>query len=233
MKLLLASCCAAVLALANPAQAARPLPVPADTVAGQALLTKKLAAETCQQLTANPKHDLFASMAAAEAQQIFEQALSVVIEKRVGDIRQLARNSAKASVYDNLRVALPTAMALEMVRKCPAAATLFGRFEGEIATAPNPTAAENAFIESWGNELCQRLAALQAKGMFQAKDPAERLALFRREYTASLAARGPQIMQIYGPAGNSQQVSDSMGRDIASFMEQKCPQMLMLLKGVK
>lgn len=125
MKLLLAICCAAILALANPAHAARPLPVPADTVAGQALLIKKLAAETCQQLTASPKYDLFDSMAAAEAQQIFEQALSAVIEKKVSDIRQLARNSARAGVYGNLRAVLPTAIALQMVRKCPVAATLF------------------------------------------------------------------------------------------------------------
>lgn len=115
---------------------------------------------------------------------------------RVAAIRQVATQANTAGAYEKLRANLPTAMAVHLIRTCPTATQLYSQFS-------NSAAAEDAFIQAWGEELCQRLATLQATGFLKGKSPAERVELFHQEFNASLTRRGPQIMQLYGPAGNS------------------------------
>jgi hypothetical protein len=117
-------------------------------------------------------------------------------------------------------------VALHLVRTCPAATQLYGRFS---RSAP----AEEAFVKSWGEELCQRLAALQTTGAFNGKSSAGRVELFHQEYTASLTRRGPQLMQLYGPAGNSQPVVTRLANRVAEYMQQQCPSALILLGDSK
>lgn len=197
----------------------------ADTVAGQTQLARSLAAEACQQLAAGPGNAA-TEQSPVQAQEAFEQALSQTIERRVASIRQVARQANTAGAYEQLRAYLPTAVALCLVRTCPAAAQLYGRFS-QSATA------EDAFIKSWGGELCQRLAALQTAGAFRGKSSAERVELFHQEFNASFTRRGPQIMQLYGPAGNSQPVVARLAGRVTEYMQQQCLPTLMLLKDSK
>ncbi len=204
-----------------------------DTVPGQGQLVKQLAAAACQRVGPALGGAAPATLSATQAQEAFEQVLSAAIENQVADIRQLARRTKAAGAYDQLRAELPTATALCMVRTCPAAAALYDRFSSTITGAPAPTRAEAAFVQSWGDELCRRLAALNEKGQFQGKTSAERFELFHQEYAAALAIRGPQIMQLYGAAGNSNQVTALLSSRMTDYMKQSCPQSLMLLKDTK
>lgn len=198
-------------------------PVLADTIPGQTLLTRSLATEACRQLAAKPGYATAATMSAQQAQEAFEQALSATIEKRVASIRQAAQRAGTAGAYEKLRAELPTAVALQLVKSCPTAARLYGRF-GDSA------AAEDSFIAAWGDELCQRLTTLQTKGLLQNKTSAARIELFHQEFTASLIQRGPQIMQLYGAAGNSQPVMEQLSSRVTDYMQQHCLPALMLLK---
>lgn len=209
--------------LANlPLARATPLAL-ADTVPGQTLLTRSLATEACRQLAAEPGYATAASLGAQQAQEAFEQALSATIEKRVASIKQAAQRAGTAGAYEKLRAELPTAVALQLVKSCPTAARLYGRFGDSAAT-------DDLFIAAWGDELCQRLATLQAKGLLQNKTSAARIALFHQEFTASLTQRGPQIMQLYGAAGNSQPVLEQLSSRVTDYMRQHCLPTLMLLK---
>lgn len=196
----------------------------ADTTAGLTLLARRLAAEACQQLAAAPSAATTPS--AQQAQEAFEQALSQTIEKRVVAIRQVAKQANAAGAYEQLRATLPTAVAVQLIRTCPAAAQLYGRFS-------QTAAGEDAFVKSWGDELCQRLAALQAAGAFTGKSSAERVELFHQEFNATLTRRGPQLMQLYGPAGNSQAVVERLAGRVTEYMQQQCLSTLMLLKNSK
>lgn len=46
---------------------------------------------------------------------------------------------------------------------------------------------------------------------------------------ASLKARGPQIMQLYGPAGNSPQTVELLSGRITEYMRQHCSESLLPL----
>ncbi len=200
-------------------------PAPADTIAGQTQLARRLAAEACQQLATGPSPAATA-LSPVQAQEVFEQALSQTIEKRVAAIRQVATQAKVAGAYEQLRAYLPTAVAVQLIRACPAATQLYNRFS-------QTAAGEDKFIKAWGNELCQRLAALQTAGAFKGKSSAERVELFHQEFNASLTRRGPQIMQLYGPAGNSQAVVGRLAGRVTEYMQQQCLPMLMLLKDSK
>jgi hypothetical protein len=197
----------------------------ADTVVGQAQLARSLAAEACQQLATTPGQ-LASKMSAVQAQAAFEQVLSNAIEKRVASIKQVAAQSTTAGAYEKLRASLPTAVALQLIGDCPTATTLYNRFS-------NSAASKDALIKSWGNELCQRLAELQTTGLLQGKSSAERMELFHQEFNASLTRRGPQIMQLYGAAGNSQPVQGELADRITEYMKQQCLPTLMMLKDTK
>jgi hypothetical protein len=198
-------------------------PAPADTVAGQTQLARSIAGETCQQLAAGPSA---AALSPMQAQAAFEQALSQTIEKRVASIRQVAANAKVAGAYEQLRASLPTAVAVHLIRACPAATQLYSRFS-------QTTVGEDESIKSWGDELCQRLGALQTAGAFKSKSSAERVELFHQEFNASLNRRGPQIMQLYGPNGNSQEVVTRLAGRVTEYMQQNCLSTLMLLKDSK
>ena len=200
-------------------------PALADTIAGQAQLARRLAAEACQQLADGPG-SAAANLSPTQAQEAFEQALAKTIERRVAAIRQVAQQANAAGAYEQLRAYLPTAVAVHLIKTCPAATQLYGRFS-------NSAAAEDAFIKSWGEELCQRLATLQANGLVRGKSPAERVALFHQEFSASLTQRGPQIMQLYGPAGNSQPVVTRLASRATEYMQQQCLPALMMLRENK
>ncbi|QKG58131.1 hypothetical protein GKZ68_16760 [Hymenobacter sp. BRD128] len=210
------------LLAAGPAALAASLAL-ADTVAGQTQLARSLAGEACQQLAAGPST---ATLSPVQAQAAFEQVLSQTIEKRVATIRQVAAQAKVAGAYEQLRAYLPTAVAVQLIRACPAATQLYNRFR-------QTAAGEDEFIKAWGDELCQRLAALQTAGAFKGKSSAERVELFHQEFNASLIRRGPQIMQLYGPNGNSQPVIERLAGRVTEDMQQNCLSTLMLLKDTK
>jgi hypothetical protein len=200
-------------------------PALADTITGQTQLARSLAAEACQQLTTEPSAAA-SGLSPAQAQEAFEQALSKTIEKRVATIRLVAKRANTAGAYEKLRAYLPTAVAMDLLRTCSAAAQLYGR-------SSNSAAAEDALVKSWGDELCQRLATLQATGVLKGKSSAERVELFHQEFNASLQRRGSQIMQVYGSAGNSQPVVERLANRVTEYMQQQCLPTLMLLKDSK
>lgn len=197
-----------------------------DTISGQNHLTKQLVAEACQQLANEQKRTPFTDLNASQSQDTFERALSAAIEKSGPDIKKLAQRSKIPGAYERLRAALPTAVAFGMVRTCAPAATLYNRF---VNSAVAPDGPEKAFIESWGNELCTRLATLKEQGRFQGKTSTERIELFHQEYLSSLKLRGPQIMQLYGPAGNSSQTVELLSGRMTEYMRQHCSNSLLLL----
>lgn len=221
MKHLFFYCGIGVLAFTSPAKASM---APADTVVGQTQLARSLASEACQQLAAGPKPAT--EQSPVQAQAAFEQVLSQTIEKRAAAIRQVAAKAKVAGAYEQLRAYLPTAVAVQLIRTCPAATQLYNRFS-------QTAAGEDEFITSWGDELCQRLAALQTAGTFNSKSSAERIELFHQEFSASLARRGPQIMRLYGPSGNSQAVVERLAGRVTEYMQQKCMPTLTLLKDSK
>jgi hypothetical protein len=93
MKQLLLLCGVGVLAFAQPAEASgRRLALAADTLAGQTLLARQLAAEACQQLAARPS-PATTELSPVQAQEAFEQVLSQAIEKREVAIRQVAKRA--------------------------------------------------------------------------------------------------------------------------------------------
>ena len=200
-------------------------PVPVDTIAGQTRLARSLAAEACQQLATGPGRAA-TELSPVQAQEAFEQALSSIIEKRIAVIKRVAEQANTAGAYEKLRADLPTAVAVQLIKTCPAATQLYARFS-------NSAAAEDDFIKSWGDELCQRLATLQAAGFLKHKSAAERTALFHQEFTASLTRRGPQLMQLYGPAGNSEAVVARLASRVTDYMQQQCLPTLMLLRDSK
>ncbi|WP_088844602.1 hypothetical protein [Hymenobacter gelipurpurascens] len=187
---------------------------------------KQLSDATCQRLTMQQQRVEFASLSSVQAQQTFEQALSDVIEEQVPAIRQLAQRSQVAGAYEKLRTTLPTTVAIQLVRTCRPAASLYQKFS---RTNTDASDAEKAFISSWGDELCQRLTALNTQGSLQKKTSAERTAVFRKEFMSSLNSRGPQIMQLYGPAGNNQQTVQYLGNLLSGYMLTSCSQMKLLL----
>lgn len=197
-----------------------------DTISGQNKLVKQLTAEACQQLDTEQQRASLANLSTAQAQSAFERVLSAAIEKGVPAIKQLAQRSNTIGAYEKLRATLPTAVALRMIQTCSPASTLYNRFSSSVAAPAGP---EKAFIESWGNELCTRLVLLNDKGSFQGKPSTERVELFHQEYMASLKARGPQIMQLYGPAGNSPQTVQLLSGRITEYMRQHCSESLLLL----
>ena len=203
---------------------AAPLPL-ADTIVGQAQLARNLAAEACQKLATKAGQPA-GEMSAMQAQAAFEQALSDAIEKQVASIKEVAARANTAGAYEKLRASLPTAVALQLIKTCPTASTLYSRFG-------NSAASKDALIKSWGDELCQRLAVLQTTGLLKGKSSAERVELFHQEFNASLTRRGPQIMQLYGAAGNSQQVVGELAGRITEYMQQQCLSTLMMLKDTK
>jgi hypothetical protein len=223
MKLLLLSYCISLLAFTH-ARASCNFTIPIDTVVGQSQLAKQLAGSACQQLAAEQAS--FATMSNLQAQEVFEHALSATIEGHIANIKQVAAHAKTASAYEQLQANLPTTVAVQLIRNCPAAAQLYARFS-------NSAPAEDAFVKSWGDELCQRLEKLQANGMFKDKTSAERIELYHQEFNASLVQRGPQIMQLYGAAGNSQPVLERLSSRNLEYMQQHCLPSLMLLKGTK
>ncbi|MEJ7661987.1 MAG: hypothetical protein WKG07_21645 [Hymenobacter sp.] len=133
----------------------------------------------------------------------------------MASVKQAAQRAGTAGACEKLRAELPTAVALQLIKSCPTAARLYGRF-GDSA------AAEDTFIAAWGHELCQRLTTLHAKGLLQNKTFTTQIELFHQEFTASLIRRGPQIMQLYGAAGNSQSVIEQIGSRVTDYMRQHC-----------
>ncbi|MBW3131127.1 hypothetical protein [Hymenobacter profundi] len=204
-------------------------PTAPDSISGQTQLIKQIAAEACQQMAADKQQDSFATMRPPQAQDTFEKILLATIKRRESTIRQVARRSNVPGAYEQLLGSLATLVSVQLVRTCPDATMLYGRFAG--ARSAEPTPAEQALIQEWGDELCQRLAALQKAGRLQGKTSAECLELFHQEYTASLTKRGPQIMQVYGSDGNSQMVVDLLSNRITQYMQQHCLQTLLLLRG--
>lgn len=198
---------------------------PADTVAGQTQLARSLASEACQQLAAGLSAATTA-LSPMQAQAAFEQALSQTIEKRVAAIRQVAARAKVAGAYEQLRASLPTTVAVQLIRACPAATQLYNQFS-------QTAAGEDEFIKSWGDELCRRLAALQSAGAFRGKSSAERVELFHQEFNAALTRRGSQIMQLYGPSGNSQPVITRLAGRVTEYMQQNCLSTLTVLKDSK
>lgn len=201
-----------------------------DTIPGQYYLTRQITSEVCRLLDAEQQRSPVAAMSNIQAQETFERALSAGIEKQVPSIKQLARRSKTPNAYEKLRKDIPTAVALALVKTCPAATTLYNRFSRSVA---NSSEAEKAFFDSWGDELCQKLNILNAQGLMQEKTSAERMELFHQEYTAALSTRGPQIMQLYGPAGNSPEVVEALGNRLTESMVRPCPNTLLLLKPTK
>ena len=93
--------------------------------------------------------------------------------------------------YEQIMTNLSTLFSTQLCKTCPDATTLYNRFAGVRNAAPTP--AEMAFVQSWGDELCQRLASLQKDGRLQRKTSAECMELFHQEYSASLLKRDPKL----------------------------------------
>ncbi|WP_460613444.1 hypothetical protein [Hymenobacter seoulensis] len=195
-----------------------------DTLMGQSQLVKQLRTEACEQLLSRQKNTPFSTLNATQAQQLFEETLSATIEKRVSSIKQVAARSKIAGAYEQLRANLPTAVAIQLVKTCQPAATLYNQFSNSL-----PTAAEQMLIKSWGSELCSRLTALKDNGSFKGKTPTERMELFRREFMTSVNTHGPQIMKVYGPAGNSPQAVDRLSQLVSQQIQEQCTSLLYLL----
>ncbi|UOR04991.1 hypothetical protein MUN82_18895 [Hymenobacter aerilatus] len=200
-----------------------------DSIPAPAQLIRQLAADVCQRLATDKQQAAFATMSPPQAQDIFERVLSATIKEKDSSIRQIAQRSDVPNAYERLLRNLATLVSVQLIKTCPDASTLYGRFAGARSDAPTP--AEQALVQSWGDELCQRLADLQKAGRLQGKTSAECIELFHQEYNASLAKRGPQIMQLYGADGNSQLVVDLLSNRITQYMQQHCLQTLLLLRG--
>lgn len=195
----------------------------ADSVNGQTLLAREAAATACQRLTAQAGTTNFQTLSPAKAQDLFEQALSNAITSKDKKARRLVQGKV-ASTYEKLISDLTTLAAIELIRICAPAALLYRHFS-------DTASAEQEFVQSWGDELCQRLNTLDQQGKLKGQTAAQRMELFRQEYEASLHRRGPQIMQLYGPAGNSTDTVARLGTLLMEHMQTNCLQTLLLLRG--
>ncbi|MGI4886327.1 MAG: hypothetical protein ACRYFR_15330 [Janthinobacterium lividum] len=225
------------LLLSNLAQAHQRLAAAPDSVPGQSRLVVQVAAEVCQQMSAAGSPAL-AVLSPAQAMEKFESALSVAIENHAADVRRVAIRTKNPKAYNQLRADLPNATALRLTKTCAAAAVLYSRFGRFLDESPVPTAAEKQFVHAWSSEFCQHLTALNQEGRFQGKLEAERVVLFEQEFSASLAAQGPKIAQLYGGVVNENQAVTQkfllmLVNEWGAQIKESCPQLMRLLNSAK
>jgi hypothetical protein len=209
-----------------------------DSVRGQSRLVQRLAADACQRLSHRTSRAAPDSLSPAQAYEELQGTLSTVVESHIADVCQLAGRTKAAGAYNQLRADLPDATAQRLVKTCPTAAALYGRFSRLLGDNPAPTEAEKQFVQAWSNDLCQRFAVLNQEGRFQGKTEAELAALFEQEYSATSAAQEPKIARLYGGVlDEKQSVTQKfvamIGNELGAQVKKTCPQLLRLFNGAR
>jgi len=198
-----------------------------DTIPGQSQLVKQLESDACRQLEKGSSPAAVAGYTVTQAQAMLELAISTSIDKRREQIKAVVKRSGNGE--DKLMAQLPTVLALQLVKNCTVARALYNRFQGNAALE----AGETSFVQSFSAELCEQLNGLHTKGAFKGKTPEQRVELFHQVFLQSLKTRGPQIMQLYGPAGNSSQTVAALSTKVFQQMQQQCAESIMLLNNAK
>ncbi|WP_140467407.1 hypothetical protein [Hymenobacter nivis] len=221
------------LAAASQRRAAAP-----DSVRGQNRLVKLLTADACQRLGNRASRAAPDSLSLAQAYEELQSTLAAVVESHAADVRQLASRTKATGAYNQLRADLPDATARRLVKTCPVAAVLYGRFSRFLGDNPAPTQAENQFAQAFSDDLCQRFATLDREGRLQGKTGNELAVLFEQEYAAAFAIQETKITQLYGGVldekqGVTQKFLLMIANEIGARTKAHCPQLLRLFNNTK
>ena len=239
MKHLLPICCAAVLALVNPARAARSLPAPADTVAGHARMVQKLSTAMCTQLTNDHATD-FAKMTPPAAMQFTQQLFVTAMQHDSSAfIAMMTTATEHGQTAQSVGEQVGKDVVLTLSRTCPVAMPLILRLsqteqaqQAATAKIPAVTDVEKKALQPLATHFCTQLAAADAKQSFAKLAPAQRMALFTSLMQKEVTAGRPQLLRYYSAAQlNDGQKREEIGQKIAGLMiqQESCTQYLLLI----
>ncbi|HEX8349916.1 MAG TPA: hypothetical protein VF598_08130, partial [Hymenobacter sp.] len=179
---------------------------------------KQMTAEACQQLEKQNSAAAIAHYSATQAQAMLELAISTSISKHEKEVLAVAARGQSEEARNQFTAQLSTVLALQLIRSCATGTALYSRFQENAALGE----AEDGFVRSFSDELCGQLSLLHTKGAFKGKSPAQRVEMFHQVFLQSLKTRGPEIMKLYGPAGNSAQTTSALSAKVVEQMKQQC-----------
>ncbi|OON68300.1 hypothetical protein B0919_14205 [Hymenobacter sp. CRA2] len=154
-----------------------------------------------------------------------ERGIEAAITKHEKAAERLSRSASSPDARRQFSEGFSTAVALELIKHCPAGQQLYNAFSNTVA-AHSPA---DQLLESIGNDLCASLARHQANGDFATRKPAERMELFHADFLRVVNGYGPQIMRVHGAKANTQAWVADMSTQVTSYLERHCPNALLSL----
>lgn len=219
----------AVLLLSRPG-VARPAPTagPADTVRGQARLTRQLSASLCTRLLAESQRATFVALTPAQGQVLLARlllgaaadnatAMTALLE-RVGPTRSRA-----------LKRTLSADAMLQLAQQCPVASTLLAHLNQQeagmaVGDDERPTLLPVARL------ACRCLDTTTVRQPFAQLSPATRAALAGEAMRYAAHRNQEALLAQYGPAlASDSTLSQQVGQKVALLMLEVCPAYLLQL----
>ena len=226
MKHLLLFCGLGLFALANPAQAARRAPAPADTVAGHARLVRKLSQELCNKLSNDHKTN-FAGLTTDQALQLTQQLFTEVMQHdSVAVLAMMAKGAQQNIQPQQVGQLLGRDMVVSLSKSCPASLPLIARLSQteqakQVIADQQPTIseAEKKALQPLATHLCAQLALADAKAPLAKQTPAQRSTLFTSLIKKEFTTGRPQLLRYYSAAQLADQPRmEEIGQKIAFLM---------------
>lgn len=217
-------------AVASRAQAPITNALPPDTVAGHAQLLGIFSESMCEKLSAASKRLDFGQMPAAESDKLLKKLTNeVVLENRPQFLairKQLARPQRR--LYFSL---LGREALLRMADTCPAAPTFLVDLNYAGLTDKSPvSAAEHAVLLPIAEEVCQRIAAEDARQPLASRTIAEAKLVIGAAIRDSNQAHAAYLARYYGAGimDDPQRLGDASER-MGMLLFGTCPRYLLML----
>ncbi|UOQ72970.1 hypothetical protein [Hymenobacter cellulosilyticus] len=211
------------------AQAARPGGAPADTVAGEARITRLFTQRLCEQIDLESRHQDFSVLTKAQGMGLLQDMLTNVIIRDSTEFNTfvLRASSEDAAVQ---RLSINAVLGLRTV--CPLANKLLVQLGIQMTNLDtNLSASQQQIVRTVALDLCGQMAALNSVQAFSRRLPTERLELYYQARIAAIRRHGQTILIAFGDELlNDARLEDNMWLNVDQVMFEECPDLTGLLR---
>jgi hypothetical protein len=205
-------------------------PLVADTLVGQAHLTRLLSEGICTKMTAEAQRTDLSKLSAAESEALLKKFMFAAMGDNFTEfstlMQQAGANDARSS---GERIGQDAVMSL--VEKCPASRPLIARLTAQKSNMSSEiTEDEKKVLAPIAHQTCEALDAENARQPFQQRAPAARAAEITKILQGTVLSNASELMQGFGEEVLEDQVqAEEMGKKLAVVLLNECPTYVLMM----
>jgi hypothetical protein len=222
-------CWLTMLLLANPVGAAPSIGAPADTIVGEAHLTRLFTRGICEQIALESRHQDLAVLTQEQGMALLQDMLSVVIVRDSVSFKDFIARAPNADAAVQ-RVCIQAVLGLAVA--CPSSYKLVTKMGVQMAQVDTTLSVEQQqVLRASARIMCEQLVAANARKDFNQRPAAERIMVHKQIVQRVLVLQAQALVAAFGQEMlTDAQLENKMRTNIDRLMFEECPALTGMLR---